>query len=47
MSVERIVTIANKIANGKPVQFPAMTFSDWDLLTRCIREAKSSNNQTR
>ncbi|GIU40979.1 hypothetical protein TUM3794_20250 [Shewanella colwelliana] len=41
MSVQRIVTIADAIAKGQRVKFPAMSFRDFDLLIRCIHEART------
>lgn len=38
MSVSAILQLATGIANHQPTKFPAMKFSDWDLLIRCIRE---------
>ena len=38
MSVSDILQLASGIANHQPTKFPAMKFSDWDLLIRCIRE---------
>ena len=38
MSVQNMVTIADKIARGHSVKFQAMPFSDWDLfmpITEC------------
>ncbi len=40
MSVQNMVTIADKIARGHSVKFQAMPFSDWDLFMRIIKEAK-------
>ncbi|MFC1520436.1 hypothetical protein ACFL6Z_12080 [Pseudomonadota bacterium] len=42
MSVNAILTVAEGIANGQKVKFPAMSFSDWDLFIRCLKEAKLS-----
>lgn len=41
MSVSAIVTVAERIANGERVSFPAMQFADWELFIRCVKEAQN------
>lgn len=41
MSVEAMVTAAEKLVKGEPIKFPAMSYRDWPLFTRCLQEAKA------